>query len=266
MKVTFTDDAGFDETLTSTATETVSFAVQQQIANSPATGGPAITGTAQVGETLTADTSGISDFDGLTNVSYSYQWISNDGTSDTDITDATGSSYTLVADDEGNTIKVRVSFTDDAGFEETLTSTAASPVISAGVGAGGQSGSEEVSYITVAVTENTSDPNNIVTNFTVTWSDADDCSTDYNAYLNIEPGTLPGYETPGSQHHLGSAASDGAQIANGVAGIQDGGINGGFNVELYCGTDGSADWSRESTFPSPSDYDPSQAPTLRSLR
>ena len=34
--------------------------------------------------------------------------------SDTDITDATGSSYTLVAADEGNTIKVKVSFADDA--------------------------------------------------------------------------------------------------------------------------------------------------------
>ena len=32
---------------------------QQQTANSPATGAPAITGTAQVGETLTADTSGV---------------------------------------------------------------------------------------------------------------------------------------------------------------------------------------------------------------
>ena len=29
---------------------------------------------AQVGETLTADTTGIADADGLTNVSYSYQW------------------------------------------------------------------------------------------------------------------------------------------------------------------------------------------------
>ena len=36
--------------------------------NSPATGRPAISGTAQVGETLTADTSDIGDADGLTNV------------------------------------------------------------------------------------------------------------------------------------------------------------------------------------------------------
>ena len=39
-------------------------------ANNPATGAPVITGTPQVGEPLTADTSGIADADGLTGVSY----------------------------------------------------------------------------------------------------------------------------------------------------------------------------------------------------
>ena len=41
--------------------------------NSPAGGQPVITGTVQVGETLTADTSGINDANGLTNAFYSYQ-------------------------------------------------------------------------------------------------------------------------------------------------------------------------------------------------
>ena len=121
VRVSFTDRGGYAESLTSDATDTVSFAVQQQVANSPATGAPAISGTAQVGQTLTADTSGIADADGLDNVSYSYQWIRNDGSSDSDITSATGSSYTLVAADEGRTVKVLVSFTDDAGNHETLT-------------------------------------------------------------------------------------------------------------------------------------------------
>ena len=57
VRVTFTDDAGNDESLTSAATELVNYAVQQQTANSPATGQPTISGTAQVGETLTAHTS-----------------------------------------------------------------------------------------------------------------------------------------------------------------------------------------------------------------
>ena len=48
--------------------------------NTLATGAPTITGTAQVGETLTASTTGIADADGLTSVSYTYQWIRVDGT------------------------------------------------------------------------------------------------------------------------------------------------------------------------------------------
>ena len=128
VQVTFTDDAENEETLTSTATEAVSFAVQQQTANNPATGEPTISGTALVGETLTADTSGIADADGLDDVSYSYQWIRNDGSTDTDITSATDSSYTLAAADEGQTIKVKVSFTDDADNEETLASAATAEV------------------------------------------------------------------------------------------------------------------------------------------
>ena len=118
VRVNFTDDGGNYETLTS-----FPLLILPPV-NNPATGAPAITGTAQVGEMSTADTSGIADADGLTNVSYSYQWIANDGTSDTEITSATDSTYTLVAADEGQTIKVKVSFADDADNEETLTSTA----------------------------------------------------------------------------------------------------------------------------------------------
>ena len=117
VKVSFTDDAGNGETVTSAATSTVAART-----NSAATGAPTISGTVQAGETLTADTSTVSDDDGLTNVSYSYQWIRNDGSTDTDIQDATGSTYTLVDADEGQTLKVRVTFTDDVGHDETLTS------------------------------------------------------------------------------------------------------------------------------------------------
>ena len=99
-----------------------------QQANSQATGAPSISGTAQVGETLTAGTSDIADDDGLTNVSYSYQWIRSDGSTDTSIQDATGSSYTLSEADEGQTVKVTVSFADDADNKETLTSTATAEV------------------------------------------------------------------------------------------------------------------------------------------
>ena len=98
-------------------------------ADSPATGLPTIDGQARVGETLTANTSDIADDDELTNAVFAYQWLRNDGTGDTDIPGATGDTYTLVSEDEGQTIKVRVSFTDDRGNEESLTSDATPAVV-----------------------------------------------------------------------------------------------------------------------------------------
>ena len=124
VRVSFTDDADNDETLTSGATDTVEAA---PTTNSPATGAPTISGTAQVGETLTADTSGIADADGLSNVQYEYQWLADD----TDIAGATNATYTLTDSEESKAITVRVSFTDDADNEETLTSAATDMVAGA---------------------------------------------------------------------------------------------------------------------------------------
>ena len=111
VRVSFTDDDSNLEALTSTATVAV-------------TAAPTITGTVQVGRTLTADTSSVMDADGLNNVSYTYQWIRVDGATQMDIPGATSSTYTLVEADQGKRIKARVSFTDDAGHPETRTSTA----------------------------------------------------------------------------------------------------------------------------------------------
>ena len=116
VSVSFTDDAENDEQITSAGTGAVAAAPPP--ANTPATGVPAITGTAQVGETLTSSTTGIADGDGLTSATFNYQWLADDA----DIAGATGSSYTLVDADAGKTIKVQVSFTDDGGNEESLTS------------------------------------------------------------------------------------------------------------------------------------------------
>ena len=119
VKVSLTDDADNGETLTSEATAAVSAA-----ANNPATGAPTISGTAQAGESLTASTSGIADADGLTSAEYSYQWLADDA----DIPGATGSTYALTGAEVGKTIKVKVSFTDDANNQETMTSEATGPV------------------------------------------------------------------------------------------------------------------------------------------
>ena len=97
--------------------------------NTPATGAPTISGTAQAGQTLTAGTSGISDADGLTNVTYGYQWLADD----TEVDGATSSTYTLQPSDNGKTIKVRVTFTDDLGNEESLTSAGTAAVVMGGL-------------------------------------------------------------------------------------------------------------------------------------
>ena len=98
--------------------------------NTAATGEPTITGTVQVGQTLTAVTTGIMDADGLTSPTYTYQWIRVDGT-EADIAGENSSTYALVDADLGKTIKVRVTFTDDLGNTETGTSAATVTVTAA---------------------------------------------------------------------------------------------------------------------------------------
>ena len=88
---------------------------------------------APAGWTLTAGTTGISDADGRTNAAFSYQWIRNSSTTDIAIENATSSTYVLQDADEGNAVRVRVNFTDDAGNSETLTSAATGVVVPAPV-------------------------------------------------------------------------------------------------------------------------------------
>ena len=103
-------------------------------ANRDATGQPAISGTATVGEMLTAAKGTIADTNGLTKADkgdsgfvYTYQWVrvDSDGSSNAaDISGATSSTYTLAAADEGKRVKVRLSFKDDADNAESRTSDA----------------------------------------------------------------------------------------------------------------------------------------------
>ena len=125
VQISFTDDADNDEQLTSAVTGAVAAAPPPP--NTPATGSPTITGAAQVAETLTADTTGISDGDGLDDATFAYQWLADNA----EINGETASTYTLVASDAGKAIKVRVSFTDDAGNDEELTSAATGAVAAA---------------------------------------------------------------------------------------------------------------------------------------
>ena len=121
VQVTFTDDAGNTEVLTSAATVTVAVGS----GNTPVTGVPTISGTAQVGQTLTAITTGIDDADGLP-ATFTYQWLA-DGVAimtimNAEMVLAMGSTYVVTSGDNGKAITVRVTFTDDAGYTEVLTS------------------------------------------------------------------------------------------------------------------------------------------------
>ena len=93
-------------------------------ANNLATGDLAVSGTPRSGSTLTVNMSAISDADGLGAFfsGFSYQWIQVDSGSTTEIPSATQTTYTLTSDDVGKQVKVQVSFTDDYGNSEQITS------------------------------------------------------------------------------------------------------------------------------------------------
>ena len=95
------------------------------VVNGNATPGgvPTVVGNATEDQTLTADTSGMTDADGLG--TFSYQWL-RDGDA---ITGATGNTYTLDDADVGSRISVQVSYTDGQGTGEgPVTSAQTAPV------------------------------------------------------------------------------------------------------------------------------------------
>ncbi len=110
--VSYTDVGGTLENVPSAATAVVTDT------NDAPVGLPLIMGTASLGQILTADTSGISDADGLGAGGFSYQWQSDD----TDIVGATSSMYTLTQTEVGKVIKVVVSYVDGLGTLENVPS------------------------------------------------------------------------------------------------------------------------------------------------
>ena len=109
---------------TTTRTYTVTVTRQAALPNRAPTGQPTISGTPQVGQMLTASTSGINDADGLTDRVFSYQWVRVDGVNEADISGATSQTYLLTNDDQDLKIKVVVSFVDDRGEAESVSSRA----------------------------------------------------------------------------------------------------------------------------------------------
>ena len=119
VSVSYTDGHGTAESLTSAATGPVANV------NDAPTGAVGITGTATEDQTLTANTSGIADADGLG--AFSYQWArsTDGGTTWSNIGGATARSYTLGDADVGSRYAASACrYTDGHGTAESLTSAA----------------------------------------------------------------------------------------------------------------------------------------------
>ena len=81
------------------------------LVNHPPIGAVAMNGTAEVGETLTADASAVTDPDGPSSLAFSYQWLADASP----IIGATAQTYILTQNDFGKMIRVRVSYIDGLG-------------------------------------------------------------------------------------------------------------------------------------------------------
>ena len=117
LRYAFTDFGGDNEQVISAPTSLVTGE------NRPVEGSLTLTGAVKEGSLLIADTSGISDPDGLG--TFGFAWL-RDGMA---IGGAEDGSYLLTLADVGATIAARVRYTDDGGTIETVVSAATLPVI-----------------------------------------------------------------------------------------------------------------------------------------
>ena len=158
---------------TADSTDAYTMTINVVAGNSPATGEPTISGTAQVGQTLTASTSPIDDIDGLPSV-FEYQWIrvDADGMSNPTNIGADSSTYALTESEEGKKVKVEVSFTDSAGGSEARVS-AAYPASGTVAAAPGLNAPPTAANATVATPEDT-DRTFAATDFSYADNDSDD--------------------------------------------------------------------------------------------
>ena len=96
--------------------------------NRHAAGVPLVHGERRVGEILTADITGITDPEGLSDPRFTYSWIRGDGVDEESITGEESETYTLKDDDAGQRIKTLVTFLDNEEGRETAVGPATSLV------------------------------------------------------------------------------------------------------------------------------------------
>ena len=96
-----------------------------------ATGDPLVRGERKVSATLTGNTKGIADPNGLTNPVFNYQWQRMENGTPEDIPGAVSETYTLTDDDVGKRVRLQVRFNDDEGTAEMRTGPATSVITKA---------------------------------------------------------------------------------------------------------------------------------------
>ncbi|MBD2109572.1 DUF4347 domain-containing protein [Nodosilinea sp. FACHB-13] len=119
-QVSYTDGGGKAELVNSNATA----AKVANVSYAP-TGSVTIDGTVAQGQILTANTSNLSDADGLGTLSYQWQQ-STDGVTWTTIAEATASTFTLTQGQVNQFVRSQVSYTDGDGTAESVLSNATS--------------------------------------------------------------------------------------------------------------------------------------------
>ena len=137
---TFYQGADLDNMAADPGSDVLEIVVYGSIGNGSPTGRPAVYPSAEGAGILLADTFGIDDPNGVLVYSdrdsafvrledWSYQWIRVDGETKAETgIGADSLTYQPVDADTGNLIKVEVSFTDQAGYPETVTSLPFGPI------------------------------------------------------------------------------------------------------------------------------------------
>ena len=116
VTVTYTDQQGTSETVTSTSTNAISNK------NDLPTGSVTLSGEAIEGQVLSLDTSTIADADGLGG--FSVSWLRDGET----ISGAISSNYTLTQQDVGASVSGKVTYVDGGGITESLATSATAEI------------------------------------------------------------------------------------------------------------------------------------------
>ena len=196
LTVTATDDGTPNETSTLEVTVTVTNEDEEGAIG-------AITGTAQVGQTLTAGE--VTDPDNVVADSITYQWQSAASGGDyTDITGATSETYTPVVADIDQTIQVMVTYTDGHAAGKTLTSAATEVVTAAPA-----STDADLSGLTIA------DNNDIAVVLDPIFNAASPDTVDYAASVDNEVTSVT--VTPTTNHAAATVTVAGGEASNPIA-------------------------------------------------